>query len=95
MRSNWRGEGPNYNVISVFIRRKETQKHRQRKKMKTDTCGEGHVRTEAEIRVMHLQVKESQGLEASHGTVLLKSLRKDMALLPSLIQLLTSKTVKI
>lgn len=52
-RSFWAGEDPN----SLSIRRDtETQMHQEE---------EGHVTTEAQTGVTHLQIKEHQGLRAT------------------------------
>lgn len=54
------GETIQFTATGVLIRR---GKHYE----KTETQGEGHLMTEAEIRVMKLQAKERQRLMASPG----------------------------
>ena len=57
--SYWIMVDPKSNMTSVIIRREKVI-HRD-----TDTWEECHVTTDAEIEVMHLQVKEHQGLLAT------------------------------
>lgn len=60
MRSHWIRVNPTFNVTGVLIRRGKFR-------YGYIYTGEGHVKMEAEIGVMHLQVKEHQGLPANTG----------------------------
>ena len=85
---------PKSRMTGVLIRRGETQRCRQTQK--EDDCG----KTQAEIRVMHLEAREHQGLSAISRSS--EKARMDSSLEPSEpgpakhhdFRLLASKTVK-